>query len=83
MLQDLVDKKEIVRHWLEPTKRAPKVYSEVSEEGWLECLLRITSVGNVVPIVQSDDLCQKLWGNKGENTVQTNFLCKASNFVGS
>ena len=65
-LQQLVDTQEIVRHWLEPTKRAPRVFSGDVEEGWSECLMRITSVGNVVPVVQSDELCQALWGNKGE-----------------
>lgn len=55
---------ETVRHFLKPDKRAPKVYSQVPNEGWLECLMKIAKVGEVIPV--NDELAEALWGDKGE-----------------
>lgn len=55
---------ETVRHFLKPDKRAPKVYSQAPSEGWLECLMKIAKVGEVIPV--NDELAEVLWGDKGE-----------------
>lgn len=57
-----------MRHYLEPTKRAPRTYSENYNEDWLECLMKIIDVGDAMPVVGStaaDELCTSLWGMKG------------------
>ena len=67
-LEALQESDELVRHYLEPTKRAPRTYSEDYHEDWLECLMKITNVGKAVPVVgsaSSDELCNSLWGRKG------------------
>ena len=55
----------IIRHYLEPSIRAPKNYEKTQrEENWLESLLRIRSVGKVYPIVGSrhaERLSEHLW----------------------
>ena len=59
----------IVRHYLEPTKRAPRIYSEENQENWLECLMRIIDVGDTIPVVgstASEKLSKTLWGGKGK-----------------
>jgi len=71
-LQTLVDSGEIVRHYLEESIRAPKVFARSptldSESTWLECLLRITKLG---PCVIHDDFDhfqkQSLWGSEGKS----------------
>lgn len=68
-LRSLVKDNTLVRHYLEPGERAPKIYSADYSDGWLECLMRITDVGNAVPVIgstASDQLCSSLWGDKGE-----------------
>jgi hypothetical protein len=55
----------IIRHWLEPNFRAPHVYSDEYSKDWLECLLRITRVGKVIPVDDSCELSKLLWSSDG------------------
>ncbi len=67
-LQSFVESNELVRHYLYPEKRAPRIYSEEYNDDWLECLMKITDVGDAVPVVgspEADTLCESLWGTKG------------------
>ena len=67
-LKSIVNSNELVRHYLEPTKRAPRIYSEEYNEDWLECLMKITDVGDAAPVVgniMANELCKSLWGTKG------------------
>eukprot|EP00562_Extubocellulus_spinifer_P011694 CAMPEP_0178542494 /NCGR_PEP_ID=MMETSP0697-20121206/2090_1 /TAXON_ID=265572 /ORGANISM="Extubocellulus spinifer, Strain CCMP396" /LENGTH=728 /DNA_ID=CAMNT_0020174901 /DNA_START=2280 /DNA_END=4466 /DNA_ORIENTATION=+ len=58
----------VIRHWLEPSVRAPKTFSvEQRNSTWAECLLRVKSVGDPYAIVGSDaadTLLNVLWENK-------------------
>ena len=65
----------IIKHFLEPSIRAPKRFVESvpedaeSPESWAECLLKITRVANVCTVVgnsPSDALAQDLWGEFGK-----------------
>ena len=69
----------IVRHFLEPSIKAPKRFvttlpknqtESESETTWPECLLKITNVGDAVPVVGSES-CRKLsfalWGGEGNS----------------
>lgn len=60
-LQQFASDKAIIRHWLEPNFRAPHVFSEEYSKDWLECLLRITRVGKVIPVDDSCELSKLLW----------------------
>jgi hypothetical protein len=64
-LNQFVNNKAIIRHWLEPNYRAPHVYSENYSKDWLECLLRITKVGKVIPVDRSCELSKMLWSSDG------------------
>lgn len=65
----------IMRHYLEPSIRAPKRFERVvpndvdNVESWAECLLRITNVTaicTVVGNVPSNTLGKSLWGEYGK-----------------
>ena len=71
-LQQFANNKAIIRHWLEPNFRAPHVYSEKYSKDWLECLLRITKVGKVIPVDDSCESSKFLWrSDKGKNGLLT------------
>eukprot|EP00984_Skeletonema_dohrnii_P008104 scaffold2969_cov129-Skeletonema_dohrnii-CCMP3373.AAC.4 len=64
----------IIKHFLEPSIRAPKRFVErVPEdtdnpESWAECLLKITNITNICTVVgndPSDALATDLWGDFG------------------
>ena len=68
---------EIMKHYLEPSIRAPKRFVETlptdvdtdNVEAWAECLLRITNVTAVCTVVgnePSDTLAKSLWGEYGK-----------------
>jgi 23S rRNA-/tRNA-specific pseudouridylate synthase len=52
-----------IRHYLEPSQRAPKRFeAQALDDSWLECLLRITDVSPIYPIPTADHpLAQSLW----------------------
>jgi 23S rRNA-/tRNA-specific pseudouridylate synthase len=55
----------IVRHYLEPSFKAPRVFSSKFHKDWLECMLRIKQTGNAIPLIgdeASETLVRKLWG---------------------
>jgi phosphohistidine phosphatase len=64
-LKDIVHSDSLVRHYLEPSFKAPRVFSSKYHEDWLECLLRIKKIGNLIPLIGDDasaKLVTKLWG---------------------
>lgn len=65
----------IIKHFLEPSIRAPKRFVESvpgeadNPESWAECLLKITNITNICTVVgndPSDDLATNLWGDFGK-----------------
>ncbi len=65
----------VIRHFLEPSIRAPKRFLATipagveDNESWAECLLKITKVRDVCTVVgnaPSDSLAKDLWGLHGE-----------------
>lgn len=73
-LKALVKGNTIVRHFLEPSFKSPRVFSAEYNEEWLECLLKLKKVGCPVPILgnASSSLISKLWGceeNKPEKII--------------
>jgi len=65
----------IIKHFLEPSIRAPKHFVESvpqdadNPESWSECLLKITNITNVCTVVgndPSDALATDLWGEFGK-----------------
>jgi len=82
-MQELTDSRNnVVRHWLEPSIKAPKRYftlapkqptKEENKRGanmWLESLLKITRVGTPLPLVgnsASETLARKLWSGGGNS----------------
>ena len=67
----------IIKHFLEPSIRAPKRFVESvpdeaeNPESWAECLLKITNVTNVCTVVGNDPsnaLATDLWGEFGKPT---------------
>jgi len=66
---------DIMKHYLEPSIRAPKRFVETvpddvdNVDAWAECLLRITNVTSVCTVVgnePSDTLAKSLWGEYGK-----------------
>lgn len=58
----------IVRHYLEPSIKAPRTFSTTQDDDstWLECLMRICDVGTAFPVLGSPPsakLCERLWGH--------------------
>jgi 23S rRNA-/tRNA-specific pseudouridylate synthase len=69
-LKQLADNGTVIRHYLEPSIRAPKTYvkeppsMEENQEAWLESLLRIKEVGPIYRVVGntvSEQLANRLW----------------------
>ena len=58
-----------VRHWLEPSIKAPKTFAAVrGDSSWAECLLKVRQVGDAFPVVGSmaaTKLSNALWEEKG------------------
>ncbi|CAB9496187.1 Sex-regulated protein janus-B [Seminavis robusta] len=81
-LQTYAKDQTIIRHYLEPSVRAPKrfyaslpanatttITSGKTEAGWAECLMRIHKVGDVCALrgnAASDDLAKSLWSSAKE-----------------
>ena len=67
-LQQYVNQQTLVRHYLEPSIRAPKrfVATVPGNDTWAECLLRVTRIGEACALVGSkaaEDLAVALWNN--------------------
>jgi hypothetical protein len=72
---DRLGRYTILRHFLEPSIRAPKRFASTvpndaeDPESWAECLLRITRVGGACSVTSdsppSDALARSLWGDHG------------------
>ena len=67
---------EIMRHYLEPSIRAPKRFVATVPDGvdnadsWAECLLKITNISEVCTVVgnaPSNNLATALWGDYGKS----------------
>jgi 23S rRNA-/tRNA-specific pseudouridylate synthase len=67
-LRSHVSTGEAMRHYLEPSVRAPKRFSAEREaDDWAECLLRIVNVGRPCALVGSaagQNLAEQLWRNE-------------------
>jgi hypothetical protein len=68
-LQSYVRDQRLMRHYLEPSLRAPKNFSTMpANDAWSECLLRLVNVGEVCPLAGSQagkELALALWKQKG------------------
>eukprot|EP00985_Skeletonema_marinoi_P024783 scaffold17564_cov137-Skeletonema_marinoi.AAC.2 len=73
-LQKFETEGTIIKHFLEPSIRAPKRFVESvpedtdNPESWAECLLKITNITNICTVVgndPSDALTTDLWGDFG------------------
>ncbi len=77
-LQKYADEQRVMRHYLEPSIRAPKHFAATpGNDTWVECLLRIKNVGPTCPLVGSEagrDLATDLWSDKGKSTVFRSLL---------
>jgi 23S rRNA-/tRNA-specific pseudouridylate synthase len=64
-LQTYSKQQTTIRHFLEPSIRAPKRFEPLAEDDlWLECLLQIKQVTNVYPLIGSSaatHLSEALW----------------------
>lgn len=63
-LQTYVDESKIMRHFLEPSIRAPKRFVAEPTEGWAEALLKIRSASPVYSLVGNavgEELAARLW----------------------
>ena len=76
-LQTHAEEQSVVRHYLEPSIRAPKHFAATpGNDTWVESLLRITNVGPICPLVGSEagrDLATALWSDKGKSMVLSLF----------
>ena len=69
-LKRLASEGTVVRHYLEPSIRAPKRFAPSNPDNnstWLECLLRVVDVKYMVPTVgsrASERLADSLWDGK-------------------
>ena len=69
-LISLAQEKTVIRHYLEPSMKAPRTFSATQDNDstWLECLMRVSHVGTAFPVLggmSSGKLCERLWGNIG------------------
>jgi len=68
-LRRYADQGSTVRHWLEPSIKAPKTFAAVrGNSSWAECLLKVRQVGDAFPVVGSEaaiKLSNALWEEKG------------------
>jgi len=66
-LQTYANEQRLMRHYLEPSIRAPKHFAATpSDDTWAECLLRLTDVGGVCPLVGTEagkELAIGLWNS--------------------
>lgn len=64
-LQSYAREQRLMRHYLEPSIRAPKHFSVTpANDAWSECLLRLTNVGEVCPLPGTQagkELALALW----------------------
>jgi 23S rRNA-/tRNA-specific pseudouridylate synthase len=67
-LQTYYKQQTVIRHYLEPSIRAPKRFEPLAEDdSWLECLLEIKQVANVYPLIGNSaatGLSKALWANE-------------------
>ena len=65
VLRDYQNEDRVMRHYLEPSERAPKRFAANAEaEDWAECLLKIKKVGDVCALVGNapgQALAKALW----------------------
>lgn len=65
-LQAHVSNNHVMRHYLEPSIRAPKRFVAEPQEGWAEALLKVRNVGPLCAIVGNvpgETLASELWRN--------------------
>jgi hypothetical protein len=69
-LQSYVREQRLMRHYLEPSIRAPKRFSATpANDTWSECLLRLVNVGEVCPLAGTQagkQLALALWKHEGK-----------------
>jgi hypothetical protein len=72
LLRSHVDSQSIVRHYLEQSKKSPRLFASApnpdEKSTWLECLMKLSKVGNVYPVIggeASSELSRALWGQEG------------------
>ena len=68
-LRRYAEERSTVRHWLEPSIRAPKTFAAVQgDSSWAECILKVKQVGDAFPVVGSEaanKLSRALWEEEG------------------
>ena len=68
-LRRYVEEGSTVRHWLEPSIRAPKTFAAIQgDSSWAECILKVKQVGDAFPVVGSEaanKLSRALWEEEG------------------
>lgn len=68
-LRQYAEEGSTVRHWLEPSIRAPKTFTAVrGDSSWAECLLKVRQVGDAFPVVGCEaatKLSNALWEEEG------------------
>lgn len=75
-LARIADEQQVIRHYLEPSIRAPKNFvATPGNDTWAECLLRLTNISQVYPLVGSvaaKELALSLWS--GDDSIPPNCL---------
>jgi hypothetical protein len=88
-LQSYARESTVIRHFLEPSIKAPKAFYSVIPSGvenpkaWAECLLRIKSVDSACTVVgnkPSCDLAKTLWGEHGWSISALSIVLHAEQF---
>ena len=71
-LRSHVENQSVVRHYLEQSKKTPRIFAPTpDQEGmvtWLECLMKLSKIGKVYPVIgskESSELSRALWGKEG------------------
>ena len=71
-LRSYVESQSIVRHYLEQSKRSPRLFVPTPDldkkSSWLECLMKISKVGDTYPVIgntASSTLSKALWSSEG------------------
>jgi hypothetical protein len=69
-LTALAKNNTIVRHYLEPSLKAPRKYAVIQHDAtWLECLIKICDISQPYPVIGNElsvQLSNKLWGSQSE-----------------
>ena len=78
-LKSLAADNTIVRHYLEPSLKAPRTFATTQDSNSTrsECLMKICDVGTPFPVVGSKSskrLCERLWGNISKFVTFNNFF---------